>query len=139
MRQIFKFVCQTKSHFLHLREFSLTCRHVTMQPQRTMNKLYIKRNTYGVLGHPHPTPLLLRNEHTCLISNYKTHRGISKSSKLENSTTLSLEDVKVQQYLRKLREALHGEGDTSVQASHSQMSLMMLLDQVRSGQLQRDQ
>uniref|UniRef100_A0A0P4VWY9 Prokaryotic-type class I peptide chain release factors domain-containing protein n=1 Tax=Scylla olivacea TaxID=85551 RepID=A0A0P4VWY9_SCYOL len=134
MRQILKIGCQTKAHFLHLREFPLTCRHVATQPQRTMNKLYINRNTYGALAHPHRKPLLWRNEHTYLISNYKAQRGISKSSKLENSTTLSLEDVKVQQYLKKLREdneaALRGESDTSVQAAHSQASLMMLLDQV---------
>ncbi|XP_045113632.1 peptide chain release factor 1-like, mitochondrial isoform X2 [Portunus trituberculatus] len=134
MRQIFKIGCQTKTHFLHLREFSLTCRHVAVQPQRTMNELYISRNTHGVLRHPHRTPLLRKNKHAYLISNYIAQRGISKSSKLENSSTLSLEDVKVQQYLRKLREdnaaALQGEGDTSVQVAHSQMSLMMLLDQV---------
>lgn len=135
MRQILKIACQTKAHFLHLREFSLTCRNVATQSQWSISNLYTSRNTYGAQGHPHRTPLLWRNEHTYLISNHEAQRGITKSSKLGYSTTLSLEDVKVQQYLAKLREhnaaALRGEGDASFQAApHSQAALMVLLDQV---------
>lgn len=143
MRQILKIACQTKAHFLHLREFSLTCRNVATQSQWSISNLYTSRNTYGALGHPHQTPLLWRNEHTYLISNHEAQRGITKSSKLRYSTTLSLEDVKVQQYLAKLREhnaaALRGEGDASVQAApHSQAALMVLLDQVRPAELQHE-
>lgn len=140
MRQILKIACQTKAHFLHLREFSLTCRNVATQSQQSISNLYTSRNTYGAQGHPHQTPLLWRNEHTYLISNHEAQRGITKSSKLGYSTTLSLEDVKVQQYLAKLREhnaaALRGEGDASFQAApHSQAALMVLLDQIDRLQL----
>ncbi|KAG0718697.1 Peptide chain release factor 1-like, mitochondrial [Chionoecetes opilio] len=133
MRQILQIgFSQTKTHFLHMREFCLTCKHVASQPQRTISHLYNNRS--ATLPRLYRTILRQSNERARLISNYTVNRGISKSSQLENYEALSLENVEVQKYLRKLREehraALHGEDEASTQAARSQAPLMRLLDQV---------
>lgn len=141
MRQILQIaLSKTKAHFLYFREFSLTCKHVATQPPKNINKMYVSKNTYGSFPCAYHKPLRGKNESTYLISNYKVNRGISKSSQPDNSTELSLENVKVQEYLKKLKEehvaALRGQDEASAQLARSQVPLMRLLDQVRPVELQ---
>ena len=129
MRQILQALNQTKAHILHIRrEFSVTCNYVTTRPQWNINNLYTTTHTYSSLPYLYHTPLQRKNNYNNLTNNYKLHRGITrnKSSRSDNSTELSLENVKVQHYLKKLVEEYNADG----RVGRGEAPLVLLLDQV---------
>lgn len=125
---------RTATYIFHIRGHCLSCRHVMVQPHFPLNTLHISKKLFGSWAHIYKASLKmsicshLRDEHKV------THtRWMSKSSQ-PDSQELSLDNPRVQAYLRRLRED-HDQNREKSQMPKNRAHLMMLLDQVRTGEV----
>lgn len=144
MRQILQTgLSRTATYVLHNQKCCLTCRHVAAQPQISLNKLHIRKDLFGSLAHQY-TASVIKNKWSHLKGEQKLtqKRWMSKSHQPEDPKDLSLDNPRVQTYLKRLREdhsaALHGHDEAKSLVARNQASLMMLLDQVRTDEVKQN-
>lgn len=118
---------------MHIRECCLSCKHVAVQPQISVNKFLITKRLFGSLAHEY-TASVRKSKWTHLKGEQiLTHkRWMSKSSQ-PDLEELSLDNPRVQAYLRRLRKD-HEQSEARAQTAKDQGHLMMLLDQVEQVQ-----
>lgn len=133
MRQILhSSLARRATHILHIRECCLTCSHVAVQPQVPVNSFLIMKRLFGSLAHKYTASARKSKWIHLKSAQTLTHkRWMSKASQ-PDPEELSLDNPRVQAYLRRLRED-HEQGKVRGQANKDQAHLMMLLDQVRGG------
>lgn len=136
MRQILQAgLIRTTTHLFPIKECCLPCRHVATQPKMYVGTLHVSKTLFGSLAHRY-TSSARKTRGSHLQSQQKSihKRWMSKSIQSEGSEELSLDNPRVQAYLRKLREdfaaTLHGQDEARVQVARGQRELMMLLEQV---------
>lgn len=128
MRQILQSgLAQRATHILHIRECCLSCRHVAVQPQISVNEFLITKRLFGSLAHKYTTSVRKSKWTHLKGEQILTHKKWMSKSSQPDSEELSLDNPRVQTYLRRLRK----DHEQSEARGQDQVHLMMLLDQVR--------